>query len=273
MPTKKEKAAAAATASEAKKRRTIRKWAGRAGVVVGGFLAVNILAPIVVNNPFWSSLSSDITVATSWPSLESCDPITAVAGTDDVKRPKGDASFPDRDAIAARPGGGAWVQGNLTVTIVATGDRQTVVRGIKPRVVPVTESPAWVYAPDGGCGDVATGELQLDLDAGSLTSVDAGEAEGDGSASIPKGASGFAIDSGTSAQILISAQACARSYDFWLTIAYAKPNSADVAHKEIGPFRVYSGESVRANPAVSWLGGSGERAHDTPVCTAPAPSS
>jgi hypothetical protein len=273
MSTKKEKAAETAAASEAEKRRKAKKWVLSGAAVIGGFLAVNILAPIVVNHPFWSNVSSDIAVAASWPTLESCDPITAVAGTDDVKRPEADSTSVDRDAVAGRPGGGAWVEGNLTVTILASGDRQTVVRGIKPRIVPVKQSPAWVYAPEGGCGDVATGEFELNLDAGTLTSVDVGQAEGDGSASIPEGAGGFAIDAGTSAQILVSAQACEGSYDFWLDIAYARPNSADVSHKEIGPFRVYSGVTVQANPAVSWLGGSGELARDTPVCAVPTPSS
>ena len=276
MSTKSEKAAAAATAvAEAEKREAgkrlekNKKWVERVALVVGGFLAANILAPVIVNHPLWSNLSSDIAVASSWPALESCDPITAVAGTDKVNRPEANAGIPDRAAVAGQPGGGAWSQGNATITIIATGDRQVVVRGMKPRIEIVEDRPTWVYAPEGGCGDVAFGELELDLDAGTLTSASAGEVESDASASILDVAGGFPIDAGTSAQILVTAQACERSYDFWLDIAYVRPGSADISHKELGPFRVYSGVAVQVDPAVTWLGDSGERARDTPVCSVP----
>lgn len=245
-----------------------RRWQGF-GLAVGGFVAGSIVAPIGVNVisglPVWANRASDIAVAASWPVLDTCDPSTAIAGSGEP--PVGDLGQSERTARAGETGGGAWNRGNLTLTIVPTGDRQVTVRGIRPRIQPIDERPGWVYAPGGGCGETFVQRFDLDLDHRTMRLVEPpASPSGDGASRPPGEGDAFAIDTETSAQLVVTATACERSVEFWLDISYARPGSSDVFVKEVGPYRVYSGAEVQADAAVAWVGELGGTRRDQALC-------
>lgn len=238
-------------------------------MALGGFVAGSIIAPIGVNVisglPVWANRESDIAVAASWPVLDTCDPSTAIAGSGEA--PVGNLGQSERAALATETGGGAWNRGNLTLTIVPTGDRQITVRGIRPRIQPIDERPGWVYAPEGGCGETFVQRFDLDLDHRTMTLVDPPASPADDGAPRPsREGDAFAIDTETSAQLVVTATACESSYEFWLEISYARPGSSDVFVKEVGPYRVYSGAAVQADTAVAWVGELGDLRRDQELC-------
>lgn len=89
---------------------------------------------------------------------------------------------------------------------------------------------------------------------------------GDGASRPPREGDAFAINTGTSAQLVVTATACERSFEFWLEISYARPGSSEVFVKEVGPYRVYSGAAVQADTTVAWVGDLGEFRRDQELC-------
>ena len=219
-----------------------------AGALVGAFL-INYLFPQ------WFGPRDGLAVATTWPAMKVCDS-TAVAGGPGADNPViSGGQTVDRAAVAAERGGGAWGSGNLTLLVTPAGDRQVVVSSITPEVEAVDEVPSWIFKQLVQCGEVSYREFELNLDEATLTDkgVLGGLASGD---SIPEavGNDAFVVDAEQAASVVVAAFACTGSYDFSLDIAYTVSGTNTIEHKKVGPYRVYGGDGVLANPDVDALG-------------------
>ncbi|MEV3958419.1 helix-turn-helix domain-containing protein [Streptomyces albogriseolus] len=188
--------------------------------------------------------SGPLLITHTWPTLKSCDGVTAVA------MPAGGepldtfaAQNQDFRAIVTKPEnkGGTWGAGHLYLNLSSKDDTPITIDEIhlSTRVPKRIGAPAWVALTQGGCGDVKERVFELNLDKPSL--IDKG-VQGAGTADTPPPTnalgSGFTVSAKDPAIVRVDAAACRGNYEWSLIIEYT--HNGKPLEKPIGPFKTFS---------------------------------
>ena len=219
--------------------------------MVAILVAINLVSPRAESSaqqrpPLASSTEAPpvLAASASWPLITGCDAQTQVA------MPAGHGGVHDfhadtdvRSTLAAS-GAGSWINGLLYVDLSTVNGKSVHIQNILPkRLRRDLASPAWIYAPDDGCGQPPESRVfSYNLDTGAFK--DEGTPYGDPSHPSPgiptaQLGPGFVLSGPDHALIQISASSCHGNYEWNLDIQYVVTGTDKVEHYIAGPFQSF----------------------------------
>lgn len=240
------------------KRLTARTWWLGAGLLAVAGAAAGILLSSVPGSGQPSAASPVLTVTPDWPVLPGCDGATSIAVFSDGPAPAAVKITPGTDVrTTLAKEGAAFGEGTLTLTLTVTGAATAQIIGIRPVFYKqTTREPAWIYDPEGGCGDTYQRVFDLNLDRRTMTDLGTqGNPE-----TLPSGSAkpatsqvgpSFHVSGDDPATISIQAHACSERYSAWgVQITYVIDGKAHVDNigSAAAPFRV-TGKPAQSVPA------------------------
>jgi hypothetical protein len=185
-----------------------------------------------------------LAASAAWPFTTGC------AGLGQVAMPAGQGKIEDFHAVTdvrstlAESGAGSWTRGMLYIDLSTVNGRSVHVQNILPkRLRRDLAAPAWIYAPDDGCGPSPESRLfTYNLDVGEFK--DQGTPNSDlanPDPGIPTAqlGPGFVISGAEHALIEVSAASCHGNYEWNLDIQYVETGGDEVKHLTKGPFESY----------------------------------
>lgn len=192
-----------------------------------------------------------LNVSTTWPTLRGCDSVTSVAMAEDGPDITSfDSSADPRAEIIASPGGASWREGYLYLSLSSSSSEAIQIFNMVPdvnRAQPLP-APAWIYYPEGGCGDSQFRLFDLDLDSGSIVDRQVvGSAAVEGQPPPPQEplGSAFTVTDTDQAVVAVRAFGCGGNYEWRLKLEYIV--GGEQKQLELGPFRsMASGVNVPA---------------------------
>ncbi|MFG2351864.1 helix-turn-helix domain-containing protein [Streptomyces phaeochromogenes] len=195
-------------------------------------------------SPAASSAPGPLLMTSKWPTLKTCDGVTAVAMPDGGK-PLTDFVVKAQDFRTAvtttKNKGGSWGAGHLYVNLSTKDDTTVTIDEIhlSTRIPTRIAAPNWVALTQGGCGDVQERVFTLDLDKPRL--VDRGVqgelVPGDKPAPTNPLGSGFTVSAKDPAIIRVDATACRGNYEWSLVVDYS--HDGKQLHRTLGPFKTF----------------------------------
>lgn len=194
---------------------------------------------------------AELKVNADWPTAVDCDGATETAVLTGGPSPGGFKVSRDTDLREemVESGGAAFGMGFLTLLLTTSGP-DDVAQILE--IVPLIHSrdlaaPAWVYRPEGGCGDVMDRVFDLDLDVDRPFLKDGGAPGNTGDPKVRGAALGhtFTVSSSDPARVVIIASACKSSAEWSLRIRYQM--GGEVKELLVGsandPFRTVTGRA------------------------------
>jgi len=178
-------------------------------------------------------------VTQSWPTMRGCDGATSVAmikGKQDITSFVNARDF--RVAVATADGGGSWQEGHLHLLLASSDGTTVTVQNIVQHIESARPpAPAWVYAPEGGCGDTYERVFNLNLDKNTL--IDAGlQGSPDAARGKPPAepiGPAFTVTDRDPALVRVDALSCEGNYTWTLDVTYVRNNKSET--RTLGPFR------------------------------------
>src|SRR5260370_26664766 len=135
-------------------------------------------------------------------------------------------------------GAASWTEDQLTLGLTGQPASTVQIHNLRPRIDPISlPNPAWVYQPEGGCGDSAARVFRWDLDRDTFTDSGIQGGEYTPKPAPPSESLGpaFTVTATDSSFVVIDTISCHRNYQWHLDITYGY-HGRDFT-RTLGPFR------------------------------------
>jgi hypothetical protein len=221
-----------------------------AGGIAWGVYSSNRTTPAAGDTPAATSGAASksgtpsLAVADEWPFISGCPNYAQLA------MPPGKGRVDDLHAVTdirptlAAAGAGSWTRGVLYLKLSSAHGQPITVTNIKPHIVRRDlSSPAWIYAPDDGCGPTPLDRVfSFDLDAETFTDQGVENPDGEPPPSdLPTAAPGpgFSLSGSGIAVIRVMVNSCQGNYEWNVSIKYTDAGSSNIKEYVTPNFQSY----------------------------------